>query len=73
MGGNDVTDVEESSDFTLPLDKAVVERPGTDVTICAFSRMVDVSLKAAEELAAQHGISVEVSVLAVCVLHVWWV
>jgi pyruvate dehydrogenase E1 component beta subunit len=46
-------------DFIVPIGKAKIERAGTDVTIVAFSIMVGVALKAAEELAAQ-GISAEV-------------
>ncbi|OYY03682.1 MAG: alpha-ketoacid dehydrogenase subunit beta, partial [Acidocella sp. 35-58-6] len=48
-----------SDDFILPIGKAKVERVGSDVTIVAFSIMVDVALKAAEILAGQ-GISAEV-------------
>jgi pyruvate dehydrogenase E1 component beta subunit len=48
-----------SEDFVLPIGKAKIEREGTDVTIVAFSIMVDVALKAAETLAAE-GISAEV-------------
>ncbi|WP_297493890.1 pyruvate dehydrogenase complex E1 component subunit beta [Acidocella sp.] len=48
-----------ADDFILPIGKAKVERAGTDVTIIAFSIMVDVALKAADALAAQ-GISAEV-------------
>jgi pyruvate dehydrogenase E1 component beta subunit len=48
-----------SEDFVLPIGKAKVEREGTDVTIVAFSIMVDVALKAAEALAEQN-ISAEV-------------
>jgi pyruvate dehydrogenase E1 component beta subunit len=48
-----------SDDFILPLGKAKIEREGTDVTIIAFSIMVDVALKAAEALAEQ-GVSAEV-------------
>jgi pyruvate dehydrogenase E1 component beta subunit len=48
-----------SEDFVLPIGKAKIEREGTDVTIVAFSMMVDVALKAAETLAAQN-ISAEV-------------
>ncbi len=48
-----------SEDFILPIGKAKVERAGSDVTIIAFSIMVDVALKAAEALAEQ-GISAEV-------------
>jgi pyruvate dehydrogenase E1 component beta subunit len=48
-----------SEDFVLPIGKAKIEREGTDVTIVAFSMMVDVALKAADALAAE-GISAEV-------------
>jgi pyruvate dehydrogenase E1 component beta subunit len=52
-------DCPTSEDFVLPIGKAKVEREGSDVTIVAFSIMVDVALKAAETLAEQ-GISAEV-------------
>jgi pyruvate dehydrogenase E1 component beta subunit len=52
-------DCPASDDFILPIGKAKIERKGTDVTIVAFSIMVDVALKAAETLAEQ-GISAEV-------------
>jgi pyruvate dehydrogenase E1 component beta subunit len=52
-------DCPTSDDFVLPIGKAKVEREGTDVTIIAFSIMVDVAMKAAETLAEQ-GISAEV-------------
>jgi pyruvate dehydrogenase E1 component beta subunit len=52
-------DCPTSDDFVLPIGKAKVEREGTDVTIVAFSIMVDVALKAAEALAEQ-GISAEI-------------
>jgi pyruvate dehydrogenase E1 component beta subunit len=48
-----------SDDFILPIGKAKVERAGKDVTIIAFSIMVDAALKAADTLAEQ-GISAEV-------------
>jgi pyruvate dehydrogenase E1 component beta subunit len=48
-----------SEDFVLPIGKAKIEREGTDVTIVAFSIMVDVAMKAAEALAEQN-ISAEV-------------
>ena len=48
-----------SEDFILPIGKAKVEREGSDVTIIAFSMMVDVALKAADALAEQ-GVSAEV-------------
>ncbi|MBK8908268.1 MAG: pyruvate dehydrogenase complex E1 component subunit beta [Rhodospirillales bacterium] len=46
-------------DFVLPIGRAHVERPGRDVTITAFSRMVGMALEAAELLAAD-GIDAEV-------------
>ncbi|WP_291299446.1 pyruvate dehydrogenase complex E1 component subunit beta [Elioraea sp.] len=48
-----------SEDFVLPIGKAKVERPGSDVTIVAFSICVGYAMQAAEALAAQ-GISAEV-------------
>jgi pyruvate dehydrogenase E1 component beta subunit len=52
-------DCPTSDDFILPIGKAKVEREGSDVTIIAFSIMVDVAMKAAETLAGQ-GIKAEV-------------
>jgi pyruvate dehydrogenase E1 component beta subunit len=52
-------DCPTSDDFILPIGKAKIEREGTDVTIVAFSIMVDTALKAAAALAEQ-GISAEV-------------
>jgi pyruvate dehydrogenase E1 component beta subunit len=52
-------DCPTSDDFILPIGKAKVEREGSDVTIVAFSIMVDVAMKAAETLAGQ-GIKAEV-------------
>ena len=49
----------QSPDFILPIGKAKVERVGTDVTVVAHSRMVGLSLQAAEIL-AKEGINVEV-------------
>lgn len=46
-------------DFLVPLDKAKIMRPGKDVTIVSFARMVGVCLQAAEEL-EKKGISCEV-------------
>ena len=48
-----------AEDFVLPIGKAKIERPGTHVTIVAYSIMVGVALKAADELAGQ-GIEAEV-------------
>jgi pyruvate dehydrogenase E1 component beta subunit len=46
-------------DYTVPLGKAKIQRPGDDVTIVTYSKMLEVSLKAAEEL-AKEGIQAEV-------------
>lgn len=45
--------------FTLPLGQAEIVRPGRDVTVAGFSRMVSVALEAATLLATE-GIEVEV-------------
>jgi acetoin:2,6-dichlorophenolindophenol oxidoreductase subunit beta len=47
-------------EYTIPLGTADIKRKGTDVTIIAYSRMIFESLKAAEELAEERGISCEV-------------
>ena len=52
-------DCPTAEDFILDIGKAKVERPGTDVTIVAFSIMVGMAMQAAEKLAEQ-GISAEV-------------
>ncbi len=52
-------EVPDDPDFILPIGRAKIERPGDDVTLVAFSRMVGVALQAAELLAAD-GISAEV-------------
>ena len=48
-----------AEDFVLPIGKAKVERTGDRVTIVAYSIMVGVAMKAAEELAEQ-GVQAEV-------------
>ena len=48
-----------NDDFVLTIGEAKIERPGTHVTIVAYSVMVGVALKAAEALAAE-GIEAEV-------------
>ncbi len=52
-------DVPDDPNFTIPIGRAKVERPGQDVTIAAFSVMVGMALEAAEILAAE-GIDAEV-------------
>jgi pyruvate dehydrogenase E1 component beta subunit len=46
-------------DYTIPIGKSKVQRPGQDVTVVAYSKGLEISLKAAEAL-AQEGIEVEV-------------
>jgi pyruvate dehydrogenase E1 component beta subunit len=47
-------------EYLIPLGVADIKRPGTDLTIVAHGRAVLTSLKAADHLAAEHDISVEV-------------
>lgn len=51
--------VPASGDHVVPLGRAEVKRPGTEVTVVAYGRMVPVVLEAAEQLAGD-GIEVEV-------------
>ena len=46
-------------DYTVPLDRAAVRRPGTQVTILAWLLMLHYALQAADQLAAE-GIDCEV-------------
>jgi pyruvate dehydrogenase E1 component beta subunit len=52
-------DVPDHPDWIVPIGKARVVRPGESVTIIAFSRMVQLAVEAAEQL-AEDGISAEV-------------
>ncbi len=52
-------DVPDDPDFTVPFGQAAVARPGTHVTLIAWSRMVHVCVDAAAQL-EQQGISAEV-------------
>jgi pyruvate dehydrogenase E1 component beta subunit len=46
-------------DFTTPLGKSKVHRTGDDVTLITYSKMLEISSKAAEQL-AQEGIQAEI-------------
>jgi len=46
-------------DYTIPIGKSKVQRPGKDVTIVTYSRGLDLSMKAADKL-AKEGIDVEI-------------
>lgn len=50
--------VPEGEEFLIPLDKADIKRPGNDVTIISFGKMVHVALEACTEL-AKEGIDAE--------------
>jgi pyruvate dehydrogenase E1 component beta subunit len=50
---------DEGNDYTVPLNRGIVRREGDDVTIVTFSRMVHLSMEAADTL-AQEDISAEV-------------
>ena len=52
-------EVPDTPDWIVPIGKARVVRPGKDVTIIAFSRMVQVAMEAAEKLAGE-GVEAEV-------------
>lgn len=46
-------------DYVTPIGKSIVQRPGRDVTIVTYSKMLELSTKAADEL-AKDGIEVEI-------------
>lgn len=46
-------------DYTVPIGQSKVQREGRDVTVVTYSKMLDTSLKAAEEL-AREGIEIEI-------------
>lgn len=46
-------------DYTVPIGKSKIQRPGRDVTIVTYSKMLEVSSKAAD-LLAKDGIEVEI-------------
>jgi 2-oxoisovalerate dehydrogenase E1 component beta subunit len=47
-------------DYTIPIGEAAVRREGTDMTLVTYGLMADHSLKAAETVEAEDGLSVEV-------------
>ncbi len=52
-------EVPDDPDFLVPIGRAHLVRPGADVTLVAFSRMVEVAQEAAEALAGE-GIDAEI-------------
>jgi pyruvate dehydrogenase E1 component beta subunit len=56
------------TDQPMSLDKAIIQRQGRDVTVVAFSLMVEVALQAAEVLDAE---GIDVEVVDLCILRPW--
>jgi pyruvate dehydrogenase E1 component beta subunit len=52
-------EVPVDEDYTLPIGKSKVQRPGSDVTVVSYSKGLDLSTKAADQL-AKEGIEVEI-------------
>jgi pyruvate dehydrogenase E1 component beta subunit len=46
-------------DYTIPIGKSVVQRAGKDITLVTYSKMLEVSSKAADQL-AEEGVEVEI-------------
>jgi pyruvate dehydrogenase E1 component beta subunit len=46
-------------DYVIPIGKSTIQRPGEHVTLVTYSKMLELSLKAADEL-AEDGIEVEI-------------
>ena len=46
-------------EYLVPIGKSTVQRPGKDVTIVTYSKMLEISMKAADQL-AKDGIEVEI-------------
>jgi pyruvate dehydrogenase E1 component beta subunit len=46
-------------EFTIPIGESKIQRPGKDVTVVTYSKGLEISMKAAEQL-AKDGIDVEV-------------
>ncbi len=49
----------EDGDNLIPLGKSKIQRPGKDVTVVTYSKMLETSMKAADQL-AQEGIDTEI-------------
>jgi pyruvate dehydrogenase E1 component beta subunit len=47
-------------DYTVPIGKSTIQRPGKDITIVTYSKMLEVSQKAADQLAKDAGIEAEI-------------
>ena len=47
-------------DYTVPIGKSTVQREGKDITIVTYSKMLEVSQKAADQLSKEAGIEAEI-------------
>ena len=54
-----VTGEVPDGDYVIPIGKSTIQRPGKHVTLVTYSKMLELSLKAADEL-AEEGIEVEI-------------
>jgi pyruvate dehydrogenase E1 component beta subunit len=54
-----VRDEVSEDDYTVPIGKSKIQRPGRDVTVVTYSKMLEKSTQAAEEL-AKEGIEAEI-------------
>jgi len=54
-----VRDVVPDGDYVVPIGKSKIQRPGKDVTIVTYSKGLEISMKAADEL-VKEGIEVEI-------------
>ncbi|KAJ5392388.1 pyruvate dehydrogenase E1 component beta subunit [Penicillium cosmopolitanum] len=55
-----MSEAAQKNDFVIPIGKAKIERPGSDLTIVSVSRCVGQSLAAASELKQKFGVDAEV-------------
>jgi len=46
-------------DYTVPIGKSKIQRPGRDVTVVTYSKMLDISTRAADQL-SKEGIEIEI-------------
>jgi Pyruvate/2-oxoglutarate dehydrogenase complex, dehydrogenase (E1) component, eukaryotic type, beta subunit len=53
-------EVPDDPDFTVPFGKSKIVREGSDVTIVAYSRMLQLALTTAEKMSKEEGIEAEV-------------
>src|SRR5512133_1020022 len=47
-------------DYVVPIGKSTIQRPGKDITIVTYSKMLEVSQKAADQLSKEAGIEAEI-------------